>query len=166
MPNGKAQMTNKIPNPNDKSGSRSQSVVRIHNSPSPSDPSTSLRTCLKRGKSWEIATPRQVGTRNDKGGQGRGDCRAPACQALVGRSLAMTIRSREKRLPRPSTEGLAMTIRSRGGRTSPGHSERVSTMGKPTGDDLRHRTATFWFSILRVSTAIARARMTFPGAAS
>jgi hypothetical protein len=28
------------------------------------------------GKGEEIATSRQVGTRNDKGGQGRGDCRA------------------------------------------------------------------------------------------
>ena len=52
------------------------------------------------------------------------------------------------------------------GRTSHGHSERASAMEKPTGDGLRHRTATFWFSILRVSTAIARAKTTFPDAAS
>jgi hypothetical protein len=70
------------------------------------------------------------------------------------------------RLPHPSTEGLAMTIRSMGGRTIPGHSERASAMEKPTGDDLRHQTAIFWSSILRVSTAIARAEMTFPDAAS
>ena len=53
-----------------------------------------------------------------------------------------------------------------GGRTILGHSGKASTMGKPTGDDLRHRIAIFWFSILRVSTAIARTKMTFPDAAS
>ena len=53
-----------------------------------------------------------------------------------------------------------------GGRTIAGHSGRVSTMGKPRGDELRHRTAISWSSILRVSTAIARAEMIFPGGAS
>ena len=79
-----------------------------------------------------------------------------------------------RRLLRPEKAGLAMTkgiIRgglrtARGGRTIPGHSERASAMEKPTGDGLRHQTAIFWFSILRVSTAIARAKTTFPDVAS
>jgi len=53
-----------------------------------------------------------------------------------------------------------------GGRTTPGHSERVSAMEKPTGDDLRHRPAIFGFSILEESMAVARAKMTFPDGAS
>ena len=104
--------------------------------------------------------------------------------------------SRDRRLLQPEKAGLAMTMgvegeeyeaeeiatgfalamtrgiirgglrTARGGRTIPGHSERASTMEKPTGDELRHRTAIFWLSILRVSRAIARAKTTFPDAAS
>jgi hypothetical protein len=53
-----------------------------------------------------------------------------------------------------------------GGRTILGHSGKASTMGKPTGDDLRYRTAIFGFSILEESMAVARAKMTFPDGAS
>ena len=46
------------------------------------------------------------------------------------------------------------------------HSEKVSTMETPIGDNLQHRTPIFGFSILRVSMATARVKMTFLDVAS
>ena len=91
--------------------------------------------------------------------QGRGDCRASPF-AMVRASAHRNDDSLE------GEEKYDVILTTSVSRTIPGHSERVSAMEKPTGDDLRHQTAIFWFSILRVSTAIARAKMTFPDAAS
>ena len=144
-----------IRNPNDKNDRITLTC------PHPS-PLQQVERGLRRGgrdcRASPFAVLRASAHRNDDGGRGRGDCPLQLITPLACLRLGFGGQA-----PLILRGGLRTA---RGGRTTPGHSERASATEKPTGDELRHRTAIFWFSIPRVSTAIARARTTFPDAAS